>query len=77
MSVKRWCSSIAVLIMTMTAAAVASTPAHAADYWTVLALARDEKGQEVPIRLGDGSLGYTKAYCLGTLRCPDDVNRSF
>ena len=66
-----------------------STPLHAADYWTVLALVQDEKAQEMPIRYGDATLGYTKAcqlhnffngmitaYCLGSPRCPDTVNRS-
>lgn len=61
MSVRRWCQAGAVLVASMAAAIGTSAPVYAADYWTVLALTRDEKGQEVPIRFGDASLGYTKA----------------
>ena len=61
MLAKRWRRAIPVALLPIAAALSASTPVQAADYWTVLVLARDEKGQEVPIRYGDATLGYTKA----------------
>ncbi len=36
-------------------------PAYAADYWTPMAIATDEFGHRVPIRLGSKDLGFTKA----------------
>lgn len=36
-------------------------PAWAADYWTPMAVATDEFGHQVPIRLGSKDLGFTKA----------------
>ncbi|MDN5918187.1 MAG: hypothetical protein L0I76_24335 [Pseudonocardia sp.] len=40
---------------------VTSPPAHAADYWTVMVRATDERGQYMPVRNGDAGFGYTKA----------------
>lgn len=35
--------------------------ASAADYWTPMAVATDEFGHQVPVRLGSKDLGFTKA----------------
>ena len=52
---------VSIALAIAVAATAMSGPASAADYWTVLALVSDEKGQEVPIRYGDATLGFTKA----------------
>ena len=61
MELRSWTRQVAALGTCVVAVGTFSTSARAADYWTVLALVRDEKAQEVPIRYGDTTLGYTKA----------------
>lgn len=53
--------SSAVAALTATLALLLAGPASAADYWTPMVIAVDEKGQQVPVRFGDPGFGWTKA----------------